>query len=141
MAQLLKIKAKESSIWAKECILMIVCVIWLDMTTPPWWREKVMIYYYCIIILLLPACELIIEIAEDISTLYIHFLFVNFTNWETSNVHIFKHWKFVIEILVLISIEIFVDILCLYFNRRFNLPWRLHWRILYKYTIASWTYK
>ena len=47
-AQLLKIKAQLSSIWAKECILMTVCVcfIWLDMTTPPLCREKVMVYYY-----------------------------------------------------------------------------------------------
>ena len=45
-AQLLKIKAQVSSIWAKGSILMIVCVcvcvIWLDMITPPWWREEVM---------------------------------------------------------------------------------------------------
>ena len=39
-----------SSIWAKGCILMTVCVCftWLDMTTPPWCREKVMLYYLCI---------------------------------------------------------------------------------------------
>ena len=29
------------------CLMIVcVCVIWLDMTTPPWWREKVMVYYY-----------------------------------------------------------------------------------------------
>ena len=48
----LKIKAQMSSIWAKGCMLMIVCVISLDMTTPSWWREKVMVYciikiYFC----------------------------------------------------------------------------------------------
>ena len=45
-AQLLKVKAAVSSLWAKGCMLMIVCVICLDMTTPPWWREKVMVCYY-----------------------------------------------------------------------------------------------
>ena len=47
-APVLKIKAQVSSIWAKGCMLMIVCVcvIWLDMTTPSWWKEKVMVYYY-----------------------------------------------------------------------------------------------
>ena len=35
-----------SSMWAKGCMLVIVCVTFLDMTTPPWWREKVMVYYY-----------------------------------------------------------------------------------------------
>ena len=45
-AQLLKIKAQMSSIWAKGCVLMIVFVLSEDMTTPPWWREKVMVYYY-----------------------------------------------------------------------------------------------
>ena len=50
-AQLLNIKIKLSSIWAKGCILMTVCVCftWLDMTTPHWCREKVMVYYYYII--------------------------------------------------------------------------------------------
>ena len=54
MAQLLKIKAQVSSIWAKGCILMTVCVcfIRLDMTTPPWCRDKVMVY---IIIFMYPA--------------------------------------------------------------------------------------
>ena len=49
-AQLLKIKAQISSIWAKGCMLRIVCVcvIWFDMTTPPSWREKVKVYYYII---------------------------------------------------------------------------------------------
>ena len=47
MAQLLKIKAQVSSIWAKGCLLNdCVCVISLDMTTPPWWREKMLVYYY-----------------------------------------------------------------------------------------------
>ena len=46
-AQLLKIKAQVSSIWAKGLMFDdCVCDIWLDMTTPPWWREKVMVYYY-----------------------------------------------------------------------------------------------
>ena len=42
-----KIHPSPSSFWAKGCILMIVClcVIWHDMTTPPWWREKVLVYY------------------------------------------------------------------------------------------------
>ena len=46
-AQLLKIKAQVSSIWAKgkATILMIACLCYLT-TTPPWWREKVMVYYY-----------------------------------------------------------------------------------------------
>ena len=44
--QLLKIEEQISSIWANWCMLMIVCVIWLDKTTPPWWRGKVMLYYY-----------------------------------------------------------------------------------------------
>ena len=48
MAHLLKIKAQVSSIWAKVCILMFVCmcVILLEMTTPPWGKEKVKVYYY-----------------------------------------------------------------------------------------------
>ena len=44
--QLQNTKAQMSSIWAKVCMLMTVCVIGLDMTTPHWWREKVMVYYY-----------------------------------------------------------------------------------------------
>ena len=41
-------EAQMSSIWAKVCILMTVCVIWLDMTTPiaTLWKEKVKVYYY-----------------------------------------------------------------------------------------------
>ena len=35
-----------SSIGANGCMLMIVWVLWLYMTTPPWWREKVMVYYF-----------------------------------------------------------------------------------------------
>ena len=46
IAQLLKIKAPMSSIRAKWCMLMIVCVLYDDMTTSPWWRGKVMVYYY-----------------------------------------------------------------------------------------------
>ena len=46
MAQLLKIKAQVSSIWAKGCILMTVCVLCDDVTTPLLCREKVMVYYY-----------------------------------------------------------------------------------------------
>ena len=57
MAQLLKIKSQKwRNYWKSRhrgqvyglrgVCLMIVCVIWLDMTTPPWWREKVMVYYY-----------------------------------------------------------------------------------------------
>ena len=39
-AQLLKIKAQVSSIWAKGCMMDdCVWVIWLDMTIPPGWRE------------------------------------------------------------------------------------------------------
>ena len=45
-AQLLNTKAQMSSVWAKRCMLMIMCVVWLGMTTPPWWREKVMVYYF-----------------------------------------------------------------------------------------------
>ena len=45
-AQLLKIKARVSSIIAKGCILMTVCVCFIDMTTPAWCREKVMVYIY-----------------------------------------------------------------------------------------------
>ena len=56
-AQLLKIKAQVSSIWAKECMLMIVCVLyhltWLPLIgSHVKWREKVMVYYYIIIIIL-----------------------------------------------------------------------------------------
>ena len=44
-----------SSIWAKECMLMIVSVLSaLTLTTPPLWREKVVVYYllvYFIIII------------------------------------------------------------------------------------------
>ena len=47
MAQLVKIKAQVSSLWANRCMFDDwVCVILLDMTTPPWWREKFMVYYY-----------------------------------------------------------------------------------------------
>ena len=35
-----------SGLWAKGCILMIVCVCYLICHTPPWWKEKVMEYYY-----------------------------------------------------------------------------------------------
>ena len=49
-----EIKAQMSSIRAKGCMLMIVCVISFDMNTPPWWREKVMAYYYTPIIHSLP---------------------------------------------------------------------------------------
>ena len=31
-------QAQMPSIWAKGCMLMLVCVL-SDMTTPPWWRE------------------------------------------------------------------------------------------------------
>ena len=43
---LLKTKTQMSSIWAKGYVLMVVCGILHDMTTPPWWREKVIVYYY-----------------------------------------------------------------------------------------------
>ena len=43
--QLPNITTQLSSVWAKGCILMTVCVL-PDMTTPPWCREKVMVYYY-----------------------------------------------------------------------------------------------
>ena len=43
---ILKIKVQMLSIWAKGFMSMIVCVIWLDMTTPPRCRAKVMVYYY-----------------------------------------------------------------------------------------------
>ena len=43
-----KINSQVLSIWAKVCILMTVCVILLDMTTPPWWREIVMVYLFTI---------------------------------------------------------------------------------------------
>ena len=47
-AQLLKIKAQMSSIWASGCMFdECVCVIRLGMTTAPWWRKKVMVNYYC----------------------------------------------------------------------------------------------
>ena len=49
-AQLLKIEAQTSSIWAKVCMLMCVFVIRLDMTTPICWRGK---SWYIIISLLL----------------------------------------------------------------------------------------
>ena len=42
-----EIKAQLSSIWAKGCILMTVCVFYLTSHDyPPWCREKVMVYYY-----------------------------------------------------------------------------------------------
>ena len=38
MGQLLKINRKVLSIWAVcPYTNMIVCVIWIDITTPPWW--------------------------------------------------------------------------------------------------------
>ena len=50
--QLLKIKARVSSLWAKGFMFGdCVCVIRLDMTTPPRWREKS--WYIIIIIILL----------------------------------------------------------------------------------------
>ena len=50
MAQLLKIKAQLSSIWAKGCILMTVCVFL--MTTPPWCLGRKS--WYIIILLVIP---------------------------------------------------------------------------------------
>ena len=44
------------SIWAKGCMLMIMCVIRDDMTAPPWWREKVVVYYYYYYRLVVPRC-------------------------------------------------------------------------------------
>ena len=47
MSQLLKIKVPLSSIWAKGCMLMIVCVLSDDMTTRPWgWDNTVISYKY-----------------------------------------------------------------------------------------------
>ena len=49
-AQLLKIKAKVSSIYMALGLYVddCVCVIRLDMTIRPWSTEKVMVYYYSI---------------------------------------------------------------------------------------------
>ena len=48
-AQLLKIKAQVSCIWAKGCLFDdCVCVIGLYKTTPLWWRQKVMVYTVCV---------------------------------------------------------------------------------------------
>ena len=47
IAEVLKIKAQVSSIWAKGCMFDdCVCVFRVDMTTPHWWKEKVTVYYY-----------------------------------------------------------------------------------------------
>ena len=49
------------------CFMIVcVCVIRLDTTTPHWWREKVVVYYYYLMVFILKVKTLKMFIPTDI---------------------------------------------------------------------------